>query len=63
MEGIATKSSERTYKEYDFTEKEKCVIEYIMNNPGATKQDVVDNNKSGYPRNSILRTIKELHNF
>ncbi len=31
-----------------------------MNNPGTTKQGVVNNNKSGYSRNPVLRTIKNL---
>lgn len=41
--------------------QKKSIIEYTRNHPGTIKQHVVDNNKSSYSRNPILRTINELH--
>jgi hypothetical protein len=57
---LTTKDSKKIYKEYDFTGKEKSTYEYIKNNPGTTKQGVVNNFEGIYSRIPILNTIKQL---
>jgi hypothetical protein len=57
---ITTRDSKRTHEEYDFTEREKSIYEYIRNNPGSTKQDVVSNFEGIYSRSPIFNTIDQL---
>jgi hypothetical protein len=57
---ITTKDSTRTHEKYDFTEREKRIYEYIKNNPGSTKQDVVYNFEGTYSRSPIFKTIVQL---
>ncbi|MFZ0510928.1 MAG: hypothetical protein WAM14_04910 [Candidatus Nitrosopolaris sp.] len=58
---IITKDRKKAYEEYDFTEKEKRIREYIKNNPGTSKQGVVEDNFKGiYSRGPILTTINQL---
>jgi hypothetical protein len=59
---ITTKDSKRTQEKYDFTEREKCISEYIKNNPGSTKQNVVNNFEGilSYSRGPIFNTIFQL---
>ena len=59
---ITTKDSKGIYVEYDFTEKEKRIYEYIKNNPGTTKQAVVNNFKGINSRIPILNAIDQLEN-
>ncbi|MGC1931062.1 MAG: hypothetical protein WA667_18995 [Candidatus Nitrosopolaris sp.] len=57
---ITTKDRKKAYEEYDFTEKEKRIREYIKNNPGTSKQGVVDNFKGTCSRGPILNTINQM---
>jgi hypothetical protein len=57
---ITTKDSKRTHEEYDFTEREKRIYEYIKNNPGSTKQNVVNKFEGIYSRSPIFKTVKLL---
>lgn len=54
---ITTKDSKRTHEEHDFTEREKRISEYIENNPGGTKQNVVNNFRDIYSRSTIFKII------
>lgn len=50
---------QQIYKQEDFTEKEKLILKYVKDNPGTTKQGVV-NNLHRYSRMPIFKTLNEL---
>jgi hypothetical protein len=47
----------------DLSEKEKAILDYITNNPGTTKQGVVEGLDGKYSRVTVFNTIKELDDY
>jgi hypothetical protein len=59
---ITLKNDKVTYEEYRFTERQRSVFEYIKNNPGGTKQCLVNKFSGVYARNTTLKIIAQLEN-
>jgi Fe2+ or Zn2+ uptake regulation protein len=54
---------EATKENLDLTNLEKAVLEYLKENPGASKQAVVDGLKSLFSRAPVFRAIKSLVSY